>query len=253
MSEQHESHHPNYTKIYIWLLILLVISVAGPFLEITWVTLVTAFGIAVVKATLVIQNFMHLKWERAIVKWMLATSVVFMGLLFFGVAPDVMEHEGQRWVNVSAQEAVARGIPTEDHGEEGEDHAAEGEDHAEEGAAAEDHAEEEGSSGESGEATAAAAQEFDARGTYNIACATCHGQAGDGNGPAGAALEPPPADFTSSELWAQSDTARMFEIIKEGGAANGLSPLMVSWKASYDDQQIRALVEYIESEFKPEG
>lgn len=248
MSEHHESHHPNYTKIYVWLLILLVLSVAGPFLGIVWVTLLTAFGIAVVKATLVVQNFMHLKWERTIVKWMLATSVVFMGLLFFGVAPDVMKHEGQRWVNVAAQDAVARGIPTEEHGEE--------EEHAEEGAAAEDHGEEDETGGAGGEAMAAAgsgAQEFDARGTYDIACATCHGQAGDGNGPAGAALEPPPADFTDPAFWEGVTEESMFNVIKEGGAANGLSPLMVSWKASYNDDQIQALVDYIVTAFKPEG
>ena len=73
MSEQ--GHHPNYTKIYITLVVLLCISVAGPHLGIFWVTLITAFGIALVKADLVIQNFMHLKVERRIVKWMLATSL----------------------------------------------------------------------------------------------------------------------------------------------------------------------------------
>ena len=56
MSEQH--HHPNYKKIYITLVILLAISVAGPHLGIVWLTLITAFGIALVKANLVVQNFM---------------------------------------------------------------------------------------------------------------------------------------------------------------------------------------------------
>ena len=99
-------HHVNYKKIYFALLVLLVISVAGPFLEILWVTLITAFGIAVVKANLVINNFMHLKWERRIVKWVLATSLVLMALFFFGVAPDVMEHEGRNWENVAAKEYI---------------------------------------------------------------------------------------------------------------------------------------------------
>ena len=63
--------HTNYKKIYFTLLGLLVVSVAGPFLGIVWVTLMTAFGIALVKANLVIQNFMHLKSERRLIKWML--------------------------------------------------------------------------------------------------------------------------------------------------------------------------------------
>ena len=56
-----ESH---YVKLWAVLLVLLVISVCGPMLEIKWVTLLTAFGIAVVKAYLVAANFMHLKTEK---------------------------------------------------------------------------------------------------------------------------------------------------------------------------------------------
>ncbi len=64
--------NPNkYRNIYLLLLVLLVISVAGPFLGILWVTLLTAFGIAVVKANMVVQYFMHLKDERSIMKWVL--------------------------------------------------------------------------------------------------------------------------------------------------------------------------------------
>jgi len=39
-------------------------------------------------------------------KWMLATSLVLMLLLFAGVAPDVMKHEGSRWVNNAAMAAT---------------------------------------------------------------------------------------------------------------------------------------------------
>jgi hypothetical protein len=43
-------HHVNYKKIYLTLLALLVVSVVGPFLGNIWITLITAFGIAIVKA-----------------------------------------------------------------------------------------------------------------------------------------------------------------------------------------------------------
>jgi caa(3)-type oxidase subunit IV len=109
------SHHPNYKNIYLTLLVLLVISVAGPFLGIFWVTLITAFGIAVVKANLVINNFMHLKWERRIIKWVLATTLALMVLFFFGIAPDVMKHDGLRWENVAAKDAIERGVGGESH------------------------------------------------------------------------------------------------------------------------------------------
>ena len=118
--EHHDDgHHVNYFKIYIILLVLLVISVVGPIVadvirEVTgvaWVatllTLVTAFGIAVYKAKLVIENFMHLKWEKRIMKWMLTTSLLLMALMFAGISPDVMNHEGYNWRNVAAEAAVA--------------------------------------------------------------------------------------------------------------------------------------------------
>ena len=62
MSETHE--HPNYVKIWYWLLVLLAISVAGPMLEVPALTLITAFGIAIIKSFLVAANYMHLKFEK---------------------------------------------------------------------------------------------------------------------------------------------------------------------------------------------
>jgi len=123
-----EHHHPNYRKIYFTLLFLLVVSVAGPFLGIQWVTLLTAFGIAVVKANMVIQNFMHLKWEKRIMKFVLAISLVLMALLWGGVSPDVMKHAGLRWTNDAAMAATARGIGPA-HGEATEHEAAPAESH----------------------------------------------------------------------------------------------------------------------------
>ena len=113
MAEQHDpgQHHPDYKKVYIALVILLAISVAGPHVGLKWLTLITAFGVALVKANLVVENFMHLKWEKVVAKWVLGVSLLLMALFFAGVAPDVMEHRGLRWVNDAALAAVARGIP----------------------------------------------------------------------------------------------------------------------------------------------
>ncbi len=98
MSEHEHIDHPNYVKIWGILCVLLVISVAGPFLGIPVVTLITAFGIAIVKAYIVAKNFMHLNIQPRFVVYLLTTMVVFMLLFFAGVAPDVMEHEGDNWI-----------------------------------------------------------------------------------------------------------------------------------------------------------
>ncbi|NNL65231.1 MAG: cytochrome C oxidase subunit IV family protein [Myxococcales bacterium] len=92
----HGSQH--YVKIWGILLVLLVISIFGPFLEIPAVTLITAFGIAFVKAYLVVKHFMHLNIQPAYVNYLLTTCLVFMLLLFAGAAPDVMKKEGDNWM-----------------------------------------------------------------------------------------------------------------------------------------------------------
>jgi caa(3)-type oxidase subunit IV len=97
MSE-HTEHEVNYVKIWLILLALLVVSILGPFLGIKAVTLITAFGIAIVKAYLVAKNFMHLNIEPRYAVYLLLTMLVFMLLLFAGTAPDVMKHEGTNWV-----------------------------------------------------------------------------------------------------------------------------------------------------------
>jgi len=89
--------HRNYVKIWGILVVLLVISVVGPFLNIRVVTLLTAFGIALVKAYIVAKNFMHLDVEKPIVHWVLGIALVFMVLLYAGVAPDVQKSDGQNW------------------------------------------------------------------------------------------------------------------------------------------------------------
>ena len=100
MSEnaEHTEHHINYVKVWAILLCLLTVSILGPFLGIKLVTLITAFGIAIVKAYMVAKNFMHLNIEPRYAVYLLTTALVFMLLFFAGSAPDVMKHEGSGWV-----------------------------------------------------------------------------------------------------------------------------------------------------------
>jgi caa(3)-type oxidase subunit IV len=230
MAEHHDdTHHVNYKKIYFTLLGLLVVSVAGPFIGVLWVTLVTAFGIAIVKANLVIQNFMHLKWERRIAKWFLTTSLVLMFLMVAGVSVDVMNHEGNNWENVAAMAAVERGIPLEP-GEEGE-------------LGVEEPVERQPT--EAG---------FNVEQTFTLVCGSCHGATGAGDGPAGAVLDPKPANFTDPAFWAEQnlhpqfpvrDMARIIQVIANGGASVGKSSLMVGWNASFTPEQIEELAEHV--------
>ena len=115
------THHPNYVKIWAILLALLIVSVAGPFIGIKLVTLITAFGIAIVKAYLVVKNFMHIDLAAKVVTYLILTMVLFMLLFFAGAAPDVMESHGSNWTKPSWVAGTAHPeVPAAGHGHEEE-------------------------------------------------------------------------------------------------------------------------------------
>jgi mono/diheme cytochrome c family protein len=59
-------------------------------------------------------------------------------------------------------------------------------------------------------------------------CSVCHGLGGKGDGPASAALNPKPRNYSDPEFQARVDDAHISKIIVEGGPSVGLSPLMVA-------------------------
>ncbi|MBI3784416.1 MAG: c-type cytochrome [Deltaproteobacteria bacterium] len=71
-----------------------------------------------------------------------------------------------------------------------------------------------------------AAAMTEAKDIFANRCSTCHGPGGKGDGPAGAALNPKPRDY-SDAAWQKTVTDDQIEkIILEGGPAVGKSPLM---------------------------
>lgn len=104
MSAAPSSH---YVKIWFLLLVLLIISVCGPMLEHPVITIITAFGIAGVKAYIVAAKFMHLEVEKKYITYMLLTMLAFMALFFAGTAPDVMTPGGNNWKRMELDQSKA--------------------------------------------------------------------------------------------------------------------------------------------------
>ncbi len=75
---------------------------------------------------------------------------------------------------------------------------------------------------------------------YAQLCAICHGNTGKGDGVAGMALNPRPANLTSDKVQSQSDGAIYWKI------TTGRPP-MASYQASLTDEQRWQLVNYIRS------
>ena len=85
---------------------------------------------------------------------------------------------------------------------------------------------------------------------YKTFCITCHGEKGDGNGPAGAAMNPKPGNFTDPANAERLTSEWVYKMVKNGGAANGKSAMMMAWSSALNDQQVRDVSAYA-LKFKP--
>ena len=109
MTTEAHVHHPNYVKIWAILVALLIVSVLGSMSHVRVVLLIAAFGVALVKAYLVAKNFMHVNVEKRWVPYLLVMCLLFIVILFAGVAPDVMKHSGLHWNKNPANQQVQSG------------------------------------------------------------------------------------------------------------------------------------------------
>ncbi len=82
---------------------------------------------------------------------------------------------------------------------------------------------------------------------YSLYCVTCHGDLGDGQGPVGKTLEPSPRDFTKGDFKYGADDQAIFDVISNGAASKGGSPLMAPWGAVIPEADRWALVKHIRS------
>lgn len=85
--------HPNYFKVYLALLVFFGVSLVIVYFLPLHLAVTVVFIIALVKAWLVVANFMHLKYEPNLV--VLAVLLVGFVLLafFWGVFPDITMQE----------------------------------------------------------------------------------------------------------------------------------------------------------------
>lgn len=84
--------------------------------------------------------------------------------------------------------------------------------------------------------------------SYDKICVQCHGAKGLGDGPIGLALPEAsrPASLATGEFKFAKSDEKMIELIKKGGAAVGLNPLMPA-QASLDDEAIKNIIAYVRS------
>lgn len=80
---------------------------------------------------------------------------------------------------------------------------------------------------------------------FETYCVACHGATGKGDGAAAAALNPKPRNFADAAYMGTRTDEQLRKIVAEGGAANGLSPLMAGWASSLKPHEIDNVVGYV--------
>ena len=76
-------------------------------------------------------------------------------------------------------------------------------------------------------------------------CETCHGPAGAGEGAVGKTLTPPPRNFQTGDFKYGGKDQDIYDVISNGAASKGGSPLMAPWGAVVPEADRWALVKFI--------
>lgn len=82
---------------------------------------------------------------------------------------------------------------------------------------------------------------------FTTYCVTCHGPLGLGDGPVGKTLNPPPRNFQEAKFKYGDTPQAHFEVITNGAASKGGSPLMAPWGAVIPEADRWALVKHVMS------
>lgn len=86
---------------------------------------------------------------------------------------------------------------------------------------------------------------------YALLCASCHGAAGAGDGPASAALNPKPAHHNDGAYMNALSNEHLVKVITQGGAAVGKSPMMAPWGGALRPNDVLDVVAFVRSLAEP--
>ena len=78
----------HYFLIWVWLMAFLILSIGASYLVNQFAALVLIFGAAVIKASLVIRNYMHLKYENLFIYALAIIPLLIVVVLALALFPD---------------------------------------------------------------------------------------------------------------------------------------------------------------------
>jgi cytochrome c553 len=80
---------------------------------------------------------------------------------------------------------------------------------------------------------------------FQTNCATCHGETGEGDGPAAAGLDPAPASLADSAMMSDLTDGYLFWRISEGGAHDPFNSAMPAWQGTLSEDEIWQVISYV--------
>lgn len=186
----HQSHSKRYRIVWGILLLLTLVTVEAASFDFGNVSVAIAMLIATIKGALVSLYFMHLKEERRLNQVVFVSGFVFLAIFVGITAADELFRPQFAKADVVAVEPPA----------------------AQQAAAVRELL------------VATPALLSEGKQVYASQCVACHGAEGKGDGPAAAALNPPPRNFTSG-VWKLGGTpAQVFNTVSKGSPGTAMPP-----------------------------
>jgi mono/diheme cytochrome c family protein len=78
-------------------------------------------------------------------------------------------------------------------------------------------------------------------------CAPCHGDTGGGDGPAAAAITPPPRNFRDPVFWRGRTEQQLRVVVRDGKPGTMMAP----FQGVLSDAEIDGVVAYLQQSFRP--
>jgi caa(3)-type oxidase subunit IV len=87
---EHAHPHPNYVGIFVLLAVALALSIGLGLLAPSPLVITLIFGIAALKAYMVLAYYVHLSFEPKFVKVFVTCVFVLLAILWMGLVPDIV-------------------------------------------------------------------------------------------------------------------------------------------------------------------